>query len=108
MRGSKPGCGGTGRGTELKLLNSTRLFHMHSRKEKEGLSIPPALNGVADSDLQVSGGLGGGGQGALMQSLRKERDWLSKSFFLALRASVRPKNKEDAWTPPLVPPTICV
>ena len=98
MRGSKPGCGGTGRGTELKLLNSTRLFHMHSRKEKEGLSIPPPLNGVADSDLQVSGGLGGGGRGALMQSLRKERDWLSKSFFLALQASVRP----------IVPPTICV
>ena len=54
-------CGGTGREIELKLLNSTRLFHMHSRKEKEGLSIPPALNGVADSDLQVSGGLGGRG-----------------------------------------------
>ena len=32
---------------------------MHSRKEKNGL--PPALNGVADSDLQVSGAREGQG-----------------------------------------------
>ena len=105
MRCWKPRCGGTELESHLTLPGCFTCIHA---RKKRGL--PPALNGEADSDLQVSGGLGGRGrgQGALMQSLRKERDWLSKSFFLALWASVRPKNKEGAWTLPLVPPTICV
>ena len=58
MRGSKPGCGGTELESHLTLPGCFTCIHA---RKKRGL--PPALNGVADSDLQVSGGLGGRGRG---------------------------------------------
>ena len=58
---------------------------------------------MADSNLQVGGCLGGGAGGTHAEPKKKE-GLAFKPFFLALWASVRPKNKEGAWTPPLVPP----
>ena len=59
MRGWKLRCGGTELESYLPLPGCFTCIHA---RKKRGL--PPALNGEADSDLQVSGALGGGGRGA--------------------------------------------
>ena len=68
----------------IEPVNSTKLFHMHLRKEKEGLAISIKWSNRFLMEWQIQifklVGAWGAGQGALMQSLRKKRDWLSKPF----------------------------